>query len=81
MSPAAVTTLGRNTGVGTLDLVAARTERSSIRSLVAATDQWEKVAIQHGLSSAATAQMAPAFETAAREQARDFLGNKPIRDL
>lgn len=47
---------------------------SLLARLTAASDQWEKVALQGGLSSAATAQMAPAFESAAREQARDFLG-------
>ena len=46
----------------------------TLARVTAAADQWEKVAAQHGLSSAATAQMAPAFEAAAREQARDFLG-------
>jgi serine/threonine-protein kinase HipA len=46
----------------------------ALARLIAATDRWEKVALQRGLSSAATAQMAPAFESAAREEARDFLG-------
>jgi serine/threonine-protein kinase HipA len=45
----------------------------SLARLTAASDQWEKVALQRGLSSAATAQMAAAFESTAREQARDFL--------
>jgi serine/threonine-protein kinase HipA len=42
--------------------------------LTAAADEWERTALRCGLSSAATAQMAPAFECAARDQARDFLG-------
>lgn len=46
----------------------------TLARVTVAADQWAKVAAQHGLSSGATAQMAPAFETAAREQARDFLG-------
>jgi serine/threonine-protein kinase HipA len=50
---------------------------SALVRLTAACDQWEKVALQQGLSSAATAQMAPAFESAAREQARAFLGPPP----
>ncbi|MGH2889392.1 MAG: type II toxin-antitoxin system HipA family toxin [Solirubrobacteraceae bacterium] len=47
---------------------------STLARLTAASDQWENVALQRGLSSAAIAQMAPAFESTAREQARDFLG-------
>ena len=49
----------------------------TLTRITAAINQWEKVAARHGLSSAATAQMAPAFETAAREEARDFLGGQP----
>jgi hypothetical protein len=52
---------------------------STLARLTSATDQWEKTALQRGLSSAATAQMAPAFESAAREEARDLLGMQPIR--
>jgi serine/threonine-protein kinase HipA len=44
--------------------------------LTAATDRWEKVALQCGLSSSATAQMAPAFESAARDQAREFIAER-----
>ncbi len=55
----------------------ADTVASTLASLTAATDRWEKVALQHGLSSAATAQMAPAFESGARDEARDFLGTNP----
>jgi serine/threonine-protein kinase HipA len=51
----------------------------TLARLTSATDQWEKTALQCGLSSAATAQMAPAFESVAREEARDFLGIQPIR--
>ncbi len=50
------------------------TMASTLARLIAATDRWEKVALQCGLSSAATAQMAPAFQSAARDQAREFLG-------
>jgi len=52
---------------------------STLARLTSATDQWEKTALRHGLSSAATAQMAPAFESAAREEARDLLGMQPSR--
>jgi serine/threonine-protein kinase HipA len=51
----------------------------TLARLTSATEQWEKTALQRGLSSAATAQMAPAFESAAREEARDFLGVQPSR--
>lgn len=53
---------------------------STLARVTAATDQWETVAAKHGLSSAATAQMAPAFETAAHEEAHDFLGSQPARN-
>jgi serine/threonine-protein kinase HipA len=52
---------------------------NTLARVTAAVDEWEKVAMQQGLSSAATVQMAPAFESAAREEARDFLGNHPVR--
>jgi len=53
----------------------------TLARVTAAADQWEKVAAQQGLSSAAIAQMAPAFETAAREEAHDFLGGgQPARN-
>jgi serine/threonine-protein kinase HipA len=52
----------------------ADTAASTLTHLIAATDQWERVAVQCGLSSAAMAQMAPAFESTARDQARAFLG-------
>jgi serine/threonine-protein kinase HipA len=52
---------------------------STLARLTAATDQWERTGLQCGLSSAETAQMAPAFESAAREEARDFLGTQPSR--
>lgn len=55
------------------------TVASTLARLTAATDQWEKIALKRGLSSAATAQMAPAFESAARDQAREFLGAQPSR--
>jgi serine/threonine-protein kinase HipA len=52
---------------------------STLARLTSATDQWEKTALRRGLSSVATAQMAPAFDSAAREEARDFLGTQPSR--
>jgi serine/threonine-protein kinase HipA len=52
---------------------------STLARLTSATDQWESTALQCGLPSAAIAQMAPAFESAAREDARDFLGTQPSR--
>lgn len=46
---------------------------ATLTRVVAAVSEWEKVASQQGLSSAAIAQMAPAFETTALQEARDFL--------
>jgi len=53
------------------------TVAATLARLTAATDRWEPVALHRGLSSAATAQMAPAFESPARDQARGFLGAYP----
>ncbi len=52
---------------------------ATLARIVTATGDWEKIALQRGLSSAATAQMAPAFESGALEEARDFLGRQPTR--
>jgi serine/threonine-protein kinase HipA len=52
----------------------------TLARLIAVIDEWETVAVRLGLSSAATAQMAPAFETTAREEARDLLGSRPARN-
>ncbi len=52
------------------------TVASTLACLTAATDQWERFALQRGLSSVATAQMAPAFESVARDEAGEFLGAK-----
>lgn len=52
----------------------------TLARLVAAIDEWETLAARLGLSSAATAQMAPAFETTAREEAKGLLGSRPARN-
>jgi serine/threonine-protein kinase HipA len=72
-----LTPLLDNAGLFRLDTDAVA---ATLARLTAATDRWEKVALQRGLSSAATAQMAPAFESATRDQAREFLGSYPTHD-
>lgn len=52
----------------------------TLARLIAVIDEWEAVALRLGLSSAATAQMAPAFESSAREEARDLLGSRSARN-
>jgi serine/threonine-protein kinase HipA len=54
----------------------ADTVASRLARLTAVIDRWEKVALKRGLSSSATAQLAPAFESAARDQAREFIAEK-----
>jgi serine/threonine-protein kinase HipA len=52
----------------------------TLARLIAVIDEWETVAVSLGLSSAETAQMAPAFDTAAREETRGLLGSRPTRN-